>query len=168
MSAEPDLQATAAPDPARQARAREYAIIRQRLFFVDLAVSLVLIVGLLATGLSAWLRDQAPSPAALQTAVFFAVLILAYELLLFPLNYYSGFTLPHRYGLATQSFRGWVGDQLKGAGLALVLGVVVLEVIYAFLRAIPDLWWLAAAGFMLFFTVGISMLGRATPFNPSP
>src|ERR1700757_3672617 len=34
-----------------------------------------------------------------------------------PLTFYSGYILEHRFGLSRQSFAGWMKDQLKGLAL---------------------------------------------------
>jgi STE24 endopeptidase len=61
------------------------------------------------------------------------------------MSYYSGFVLLHRYELSTQTLQAWVVDQLKGGLLGGFFGLVVLEIIYAVLRAAPQTWWLWAA-----------------------
>jgi STE24 endopeptidase len=72
--------------------------------------------------------------------------------------YYSSFVLPHRYGLSNQSFKDWIKDGLKGMLIGAPIGLIVLEVIYIFLRAFPQTWWLWVAGFLLVFNVLLSNL----------
>lgn len=148
-------------DQARQEKAKEYARIRHRLLALNLIISAVAFVLVLATGLSAWLRDVVlsitPDPY-LSTWLYFAIGIAAYSALLAPMTYYSGFVLPHRYGLSTQSFGGWVRDWAKGGALSLVLGGVVIEVIYFLLGAAPEWWWLITSAFLLLFTVLLANL----------
>jgi STE24 endopeptidase len=69
------------------------------------------------------------------------------------LTFYSGYVLPHRFGLSTMTFRGWLGDLFKGLGIGLVFEVLVVELIYALLAAQPQWWWLEVAVVLLFFTV---------------
>ncbi len=76
-----------------------------------------------------------------------------------PLSYYEGYILPHRYDLSNQSIGGWISDQVKGLLLSGVLGIFVLEVIYAVLRAYPETWWLWAGGILLIFNVILANLG---------
>src|SRR5215831_9922612 len=121
-------------DPARQKEARRYARQRRRLSLVNLAISAVLIGILLLTGLNFWLRDAlAPlvggwEPVAgwqpLLVAAYFLVLALAVTIIDLPLSYYSGYVLPHRYGLSTQSRAGWTWDQIKGFSLSRVFELV--------------------------------------------
>ncbi len=145
----------------RQRQAKEYARLRHRLFALDVILSAVALGAVLFTGLSVWLRDQVfliTRDEWISTFLYFAIGGLAYGVLFAPLTYYSGFVLPRRYGLSTQTLRAWLWDLAKGALLALALGGIVIEVIYFVLRTTPGLWWLYAAGFMLFFTVILANL----------
>ena len=40
----------------------------------------------------------------------------------FPLAVYEGYFREHKYGLATQTFGPWMGDQLVGLAVGVVLG----------------------------------------------
>jgi STE24 endopeptidase len=89
---------------------------------------------------------------------------LPYLILTAPLAYYSGFVLPHKYGQSTQTLKAWFIDQFKALLIAAVLGLVVLEVIYALLGFFPQTWWLWAGLVMLVFTVLLSNLAPVLIF----
>ncbi len=154
-------------DSERQAQAKEYARIRHRLLALDLFISALALVLVLVTGFSAWLRDTvlllAPD-AYWSTFLYFIIGLAAYSLLFAPLTYYSGFVLPHRYGLSTQGFANWLEDLVKGGALSLVLGGIVIEVIYFLLRVTPEWWWLITAAFLLAFTVLLANLAPVVIF----
>ncbi|MDP1779730.1 MAG: hypothetical protein Q8K73_05610, partial [Anaerolineales bacterium] len=76
----------------------------------------------------------------------------------FPLSYYSGFILPHRFDQSNQTLKDWIIDQLKGLAIGAPLGLILLELLYLALRVTGDLWWLWTAAGMLVFTVLISNL----------
>jgi STE24 endopeptidase len=82
-----------------------------------------------------------------------------YFLLTLPLAFYSGFILPHRYELSTQTLPGWIVDQVKGLVVGGFFGLIVIQIIYTLLRLTPDLWWLWVAGVMLVFNVVLANLG---------
>ncbi len=148
-------------DPDRQRQAREYARKRHILLALDLGLSAVALLLVIGLGLNVWLKQAIlaiTGEIGIATFLFFAVGLLGYQLLFSPLSYYSGFVLPHRYGLATQPLRGWLADQLKGILLGLVLGGIVIEVIYLVLRAAPQTWWLWASAFMILFSVVLTNL----------
>ncbi|MBI3537425.1 MAG: M48 family metallopeptidase [Chloroflexi bacterium] len=148
-------------DPARQQQAKEYARIRHRLFALNLFLTASALALVLTIGLNVWLKQivfSVTRDVGLATFLYFAGAFLAYEIVFFPLAYYSGFVLPHRYGLSTQNLRAWFADVLKGFALALLLGGMVIEIIYALLRSAPQLWWLYASAFMIFFSVLLANL----------
>jgi STE24 endopeptidase len=154
-------------DPERQQKAKEYARIGRRLMLADLALGALFGLAWLLSGASVWLRDQVlglTGQPLLIVALYAAALGVLYGLLDAPLGYYSGFVLPHRYGLSTQTFRAWLWDQAKGAAIGGALGLIVLEVMYALLRAAPDWWWLWAALALLLFSVVLSTLAPVLIF----
>jgi STE24 endopeptidase len=81
-----------------------------------------------------------------------------YALLSLPLGYYSGFVLPHAFGQSNQSLKDWILDQVKGLLVGAVIGLPLLEGLYAFLRAFPQTWWVWAAGGLLVVNVLLSNL----------
>jgi STE24 endopeptidase len=154
-------------DPQRQEKAKEYARIGHRVFALDLVLSALALVVVLVSGLSVLLRDFAASISPdpwISTAFYFAAGFVGYGVLFAPLTYYSSYTLPHRYGLSTQNFSAWLWDAAKGAGLGIVIGGLVIEVIYFVLRTVPAWWWLVAAGFMLLFNVLLANLAPVLIF----
>lgn len=148
-------------DPQRQKTAKRYARISRRLMLLDLALSAVYVLAWLFLGWSSALRDFllgfTSSPWLLVPA-FAAVFGGIYYLLNLPLSIYTGFVLPHRFGMSNQTWQGWIADQFKGLVLGGLLGLIVLQVIYAVLRLYPDTWWIWASAFLLFFTVVLANL----------
>jgi len=164
--------------PARQRQAKEYARLRHRLLALEIALTALALVAVLALGLNVWLKQfvlTITRDVWLSTFSYFAIALVAYGALFFPLSYYGGFVLPHRYGLSTQTLRAWLMDVAKGGALGIVLGGLVIEVIYALLRGdlpLPPLpfsppltgeglgvgWWVWASAFMLLFNVVLANL----------
>jgi STE24 endopeptidase len=148
-------------DPKRQEQAKRYARINRRLMLVELAIGAVYTLAWLVAGWSANLQavlSAWTSNAWLQVAAFAAIFGGVYTLINLPLSYYSGFVLPHRFGLSNESATGWATDQLKSLAVSVVLGGILIEVIYAVLRLSPEWWWLWVAGIMLVFTVLLANL----------
>jgi len=118
-----ELSKDVALDPARQESAREYARIRRRLLVVDLAVTAVLVIGFLATRASRWLGEGllgvGLTDPGLMVGAYVALVFAGYTLVSSPLAWHSGYALPHRYSLSTQTPRGWLADRLKSVGLGL-------------------------------------------------
>jgi STE24 endopeptidase len=155
------IESNSGLDPEKQKRAKQLARINRRLMMVDLAISALYFVAWLAFGWSEavknWLMGFARNDWLL---VFLYVLIIGSILFVInlPLSFYQGYTLPHRFDLSTQSIGGWITDQVKSILLGGILGMIVLEIIYAILRAFPSLWWLWVAGVLLVFNVILANL----------
>jgi STE24 endopeptidase len=95
-------------------------------------------------------RSSSPWIAAFVYYAAFAVLIF---LLSFPLAVYTGFVREHAYGLATQSFGGWLRDQLVGLAVSVLLGGFAVATLYAVLRRLPRTWPLWGAAVTIAFVV---------------
>ena len=122
------------------------------------AVEMWLLLGL---GWSARMRDLAErltSKAPLQTALYAVQFLLLTAVLEFPLGWYTGFFREHQYGLATQTFGPWFGEQLIGLGVGLVLLPLLLMALYGAFRRAPRTWWLWGSAVMLVFLVVIQLL----------
>jgi len=167
IEAAPSALVPATLDPDRQAKARRYARQRHTLALVSLVLDAALIAILLFSGLSFALRDAlAGAPAWEPVASWLPARIGLYFLVIFagafvlglPLSYESGFVLPHRYGLSTQSRRAWALDLLKGLAISLPFELVAVEFVYWLLAASPDAWWLWTGAAMLFVTVILANL----------
>ncbi len=154
-------------DPERQKQATEYARIRHRLFALDMILTGVALVLVLVLGLNVSLKQvifMVTREVWVATFLYFVVAMIGYQLVFAPLSYYSGFVLPHRYGLSTQSLKDWLKDALKSGALGVVIGGVVIEVIYALLRSAPDTWWLWASAFMILFSIVLANLAPVLIF----
>ena len=152
----------------KQEKAKEYAHIRRRLMVAGLVIDAVYALLWLTLGWAVGLKDwllTATSNEWLLVAGFAAVIGGIEGILSLPLSYYSGFVLPHRYELSNQTFKSWVLDRIKRLLIGAPIGLLVLELIYLFLRAYPDTWWLWAAGFLLLFSV---ILGNLAPILIMP
>jgi STE24 endopeptidase len=148
-------------DLERQKRAKEYSRINRRLMVVDLLITAVYFIAWLVLGWSQALSSRLTQITSNEwLLVFLYVLVVGAIMFVInlPLSYYQGFILPHKYELSTQRFSGWVMDQFKGIVVGGVLGLAVLEIIYAVLRAYPTYWWLIAAAILLLFNVILANL----------
>ena len=165
--AENFTEVTETLDPERQEQARAYARLRRRLFLVELGGGLAYVLIWILSGLSVWLRDaihQFTQATWLSVPLFALGLGLPYLLISAPLDYYSGFVLPHRFKQSTQNFKEWLIDQLKGLLIGGLIGFILLEVVYLLLGMAPQTWWLWMAGAMLLFTVLLSNLAPVLIF----
>lgn len=94
-----------------------------------------------------------------QSAIYWVQYIIVVSALTFPLSWYEGFVREHRYGLATQSFAPWFGDQLKGLLVAIVLGSLAQPILFAIVRRLERTWWIWGALVTTVFAALLIMIG---------
>ncbi len=148
-------------DPERQKKAKEYSRITRRLWLADVTFTGVYALAWLLFGWTILMRNWLDGFTAnpwLIVPLFVLIYGGIYFVLNLPLAYYEGFVLPHRYDQSTQTFKDWVLDQLKGMAVVAPLGLIILELLYVFLRAFSATWWLWFAGALLIFNVLLSNL----------
>ncbi len=166
-------------DVERQQKAREYARIRRHISFISMGIGVVCLAVILGAGLDKWLRNVIQAAASsfpalnwqplpgwfpLQILLYFLIAMIMYELITLPLQYYSGFVLPHRYGLSVMSFQAWLQDMGKGFILGIVLETVFIMLLYSLFAFQPQLWWLWTALIILFFSVVMANLAPVLIF----
>lgn len=144
-------------DPEKQESAKRYARIRRRMYVLDIALGGLYLLWWLVSGTSILLEGSISElnvgwAAELILVAF--LIFLPWTILFLPLDFYSGYILPHRFGLSTQDIRGWLTDLLKSFGVSILLGVPLLVGLYALIRVFPETWWLwAVIGYTLIGTV---------------
>jgi len=127
-------------------------------FLLTVAISLFL----LDARVSARMRDFAERTTrfkAGQVALYAIPYLLLTSLLSFPLNVYEKFFREHAYGLSTQTFGAWFGEQLKGLAIGVILFVVLLITLYAVFRRAPRTWWIWGTGVALVFVMFSALIG---------
>src|SRR2546430_1611514 len=107
---------------------------------------------------------------ALQTWVYWAQFVLAVWVLSFPLAVYRDHVREHRYGLSNLTFGGWLGEEMKGLALAIVLAGVAAMALYAVVRKAPRTWWVWGAAVSVAFIAFGALIGPVviTPIFNSP
>ena len=131
--------------PEKRAKAIAFSRADYLLYFAAIAISLVIYALLWGSGLTVGLRDwvtRVSTRRMVQSALFVSVLLITVRVVKFPLDYYGGFVLEHRYDLSTQVFGSWMVDWAKSLGLRVVVAIVVSWVFYWLVRRSPRRWWL--------------------------
>ena len=99
--------------------------------------------------------------SAYGSAFFYYVFFWAYTVVVsFPLSFYSGFVLEHRYDLSNQNFPAWILEWAKKQILSFVFSAALVLLLYALIWNFESSWWLWAwAGYAVFSLV----LGKLFP-----
>jgi STE24 endopeptidase len=95
----------------------------------------------------------------LQTGLYWIQYLAATSLLGFPLIFYTDYLREHQYGMATQSLGPWMGDQIKGLLVGLVLGGVLAVVLFGLVRRLTRTWWIWGAMVTMLFLIVTIMIG---------
>jgi STE24 endopeptidase len=116
---------------------------------------------LLQLGWSAAFRNLAERVTRfkpLQTMIYWVQYLLATSVLAFPLAVYEGYFRERQYGLATQTFGPWMGDQLKMLLINLILGGILVTLIFGVIRRFPRTWWLWGSGVTIALLVFVALI----------
>jgi len=104
----------------------------------------------------------------LQTIIYWTEYLLLTTALFFPLTVYEEFLRERKYGLATQTFGPWLGDQGKLLLVNLVLGAILSMMLFGVVRRLQRTWWIWGAivtELFLIFAVLISPVYLQPLFN---
>lgn len=94
----------------------------------------------------------------LQFYLFAVALGIIHTVVNFPLSFYSGYVIEHRFSLSNQTVLRWAGEQLKGLGVGLILGAILMTVFYLLLWQFPETWWIGIWLFILIFSILLTRL----------
>jgi STE24 endopeptidase len=142
--------------PEKRAKSDAYFEGGYWLILWNFLLGAAILVFLLASRWSAGMRNFAERVTRFKTfqvmlyAIGFAIITFV---LGFPLEFYQSFVREHAYGLATQNFAGWVGDEMKGLIVSVIAYSIFLGVLYAVFRRAPRLWWAWGTGVAVVFLI---------------
>jgi len=111
----------------------------------DFLLGAAISIFLLQSCISARLRDFAEQITRfkwLQVWFYAVPFVLISAILSFPLAIYENFVCEHHYGMATQTFGPWFGEQLIALIVVLIFLPIVLLILYWVFRIAPKTWWL--------------------------
>ena len=144
-----------------QKKAKEYARLRRRLWIVNLLFNTLFFLACLFFEWSISLREWITTITTndwLIVAMYVVIFGFVFTIISFPLNYYSGFVLPHRFDQSNQTLKNWLIDQIKSLAIGGIIGLTMIEFLYLALRLTGSFWWLWAAIGLLLFSVLLSNL----------
>jgi STE24 endopeptidase len=164
-----DKPAIAGAEPAFEemtaeqlAEARQYGHLSLLCGLADKALDLAYLATVafyFAAPLDALLSEWFTSATA-RLALIFIITTLGHVLISFPLSFYSGYTLEHRFGLSRQTLGKWFVQYGKRNALGLAFGLVLVLGLYGVIWTTGAWWWLASAA--AFFVVTV-LAGQLLP-----
>jgi len=133
------------PVPPASPLAIRYHTTGDWLWLLGEAWSILVLVGLLVSGVSGQLQRFAERIGrrwVISVAIYAFVLTLLLYALELPLHYYRGFIRQHAYGLSNQTFAKWFGDSVKATLISACVGALVAWVPLRLIQRSPRTWWL--------------------------
>ena len=127
----------------------------------DFLYGIVVALLLLNLRWSAHMRDLAERVTRFKpvhTFVYWMQYLVLTTILVFPLTVYEDYFREHKYGLATQTFGPWMGDQMKGLGVNLVLGGLLAMLLFGVVRRLQRTWWIWGAVVTTLFLIFVSLI----------
>jgi STE24 endopeptidase len=149
---------------AAHQRAADYTLAKGRFEMLSMAIGAVVLVGWTLLGgldaLNAALRDMLlPTVGAMgyQLALLGAFMVIG-SLIELPLDWHATFGIEQRFGFNRMTPRLFVADRLKGAAIAIVIGLPLAALILWIMGATGGLWWLWAWGAWVTFNLVLLVL----------
>ena len=145
--------------PAAKARSDAYFEGGYWLILWDFLVASAISLLLLTRGWSARMRQRAERITRFryaQTLLYWVQYVGLTYLLSFPLVAFESFFREHRYGLSTQTFGAWLGDEAKGLLVTALLGGLAVALLFTIVRRLTRTWWLwGAVASLVIIVIGI-------------
>jgi STE24 endopeptidase len=166
--ASPHFDATAATN-AYLAQIPDYKTARSDAYFEggywmilwDFLYGVIVALLLLNLRWSARMRDLAERVTRFKpvhTFVYWMEYLVLTSILIFPLTVYEDYFREHKYGLATQTFGPWMGDQMKSLGVGLVLGGLLATLLFGVVRRLARTWWIWGAVVTILFLTFVVLI----------
>ena len=147
----------------RDRRAKKYSRTHQILSLTGSIIFFAVLIILIFTGLSKEIENIAfnyTSNNYLALLIFLGIIGVGQGLINFPLDFYSGYILEHKYDLSNQTIAGYFKEKLKGFVLGIVIGIPLMLAFYYILSNSGEMWWLVLGIVMFVFSI---LLGRIAP-----
>ena len=152
-------------------KASRYHRLNRRVQVAAVIWSTALLFTIVATPLSAFMRDvavQYAQSANLPAGIDQSLVVVLYVLMLaavhecgaLPIAYYRGHVLEVRYGLSRQRARRWWWTYAKGVAVGLGCVQAGAVLLYALIRWSPNAWWIAVT---IAWCVAMVWLARLAP-----
>jgi STE24 endopeptidase len=141
-------------DAPTHARAVEYSIAKNRFGQVEDLFGAAVLAGLVFSGVLPWSWSAWTGWGGLATwsqALWLVAVGLALAVPSLPFEWWSTFRLEARFGFNKSTVGLWLGDKVKGALVALALGVPLLWLLLSLVGWMGRWWWVWGFGAVMVF-----------------
>ncbi|HWW26505.1 MAG TPA: M48 family metallopeptidase [Caulobacter sp.] len=126
-------------------------------FLVSALVSFLIVRWGVLVALRRRLERRKPRPVLVSLVVGVAYLLID-SVLSLPWSVYADWWRQKSYGLTSQAFGGWLGEQAISTAIGAVLFGLFLTALYALIRKAPRTWWLWSGGLTAVFITVMMVL----------
>ena len=129
--------------PERAAQAIAYDRAVHQFYWVDIVLSVVVLVLFLGFRVAPRFRDWAERATAnrfAQAAIFVSAFQLSFAVLKLPSDAVSH-EIRHHFGLSIQSWPAWLADQAKGNFISILAEIFLVWILYTLIRLSARRWW---------------------------
>lgn len=148
---------------SKEQRAKKYSKTKQILSLIQstgfFAITILVLVSGFSKTIEVFSYSVFPNEY-LALLLFVIILFEGISLIFFPLDFYSGYIMEHKYELSNQTIGGYFFEKFKGLLLGAVIGGPLLCAFYYILKNFGDNWWLVLGIFLFFFSI---VMGRLAP-----
>jgi Zn-dependent protease with chaperone function len=137
-----DAYLAAVPEEQRKHTAN-YAHGVYAMEIVEAFFQWAVLLAMLGTGYSAWLRDWTGRVLGRVQVPAYALAFLVVMIIVFlPLTVLRSYIWESAFGLYHRDLAAWFKDQAKAEGIGIVVGTLAIWLLYAVLKRTPRTWWL--------------------------
>jgi Zn-dependent protease with chaperone function len=147
--------------PEAHAKAQAYTQGGHWLLLWGALVSVLVAWLILRSGVLVRVRsaiEGSRSRPVLAVAAVMAVAAIGEFVLSLPWASYSHWWRETQYGLTSQAYGGWFGEQLISLAIGIVITLLLMELVYLLMRRAPKTWWAWSGGVVAVFFVFVLVL----------
>jgi STE24 endopeptidase len=149
-------------DQSRKQLAKQYEKIKLTVGITEGIFSFIILILFVALGYSKKLElfvFQYTSNPYIALVYFGLIAGLASSVISFPVDYFYGFRLEHRFGLSNLTFWGWIKEKIKAAAAGALIGAPIAFLFYWLISSYTN-WWFWLACIILIYSV---LLAQVAP-----
>ena len=139
-------------------RSVDYTLAKNRLGQFSNPCGLIILLAALFSGFLPWSYDvflDFAGESAWAKAAWIIGIIFLFSATEWPWEWYRQFRLEERFGFNKTTLRLWIVDRIKGAVLAVLLGVPMLALLLWLVEAVGSHWWFYGWGTAISFQIAM-------------
>ncbi|MFG6113779.1 M48 family metallopeptidase [Halobacillus sp. MO56] len=125
---------------------QEYSRYQSMMFFLGLPLEWIIYLGVLVLGISKVFKnfgERVSRFSWINIPIYVLLLSVLTWIVTFPFDFIRR-SLSINYGIGTQSFSGWMRDQMISFWISTLIMAVLITVLYVLIRRFEKRWWLYA------------------------